>query len=401
MKNRKLLLSGICILMVILLFSVNAFANSAIDTDKNTSLNILFSYEGENIEGVKCDLYKVAEIDAYGNFVISDVFLKYGVSLEQETSEQWRALAETLSQYIQRDSIPCIDQKITDSSGKVSFKGLSVGLYLVYGHKYTEGDFSYTPEAILISLPNLDENGDWVYDVSIKCKGEGLILQEEPSKIKALKVWDDEGHEFARPDSIEVQLLCDGKVYDTVALDSGNNWRYTWDDLNSKNKWSIIEKTVPDDYTVLVSREGTTYVLTNTYTASFTSVEVEKKWDDEGYEKERPSEIEVELLHDGNVYDVVVLNGDNNWQHIWEELEEDVDWTVVEKSSPDGYTSSVVQEGNKFTITNAYMPTTPKKPRLPQTGQLWWPVPILCCAGLVFYIFGYLLRKKRRTDDKS
>lgn len=36
----------------------------------------------------------------------------------------------------------------------------------------------------------------------------------------------------------------------------------------------------------------------------------------------------------------------------------------------------------------------PPKP-LPQTGQLWWPVPILIAAGLLFVLLGILKRKDR------
>lgn len=34
--------------------------------------------------------------------------------------------------------------------------------------------------------------------------------------------------------------------------------------------------------------------------------------------------------------------------------------------------------------------------RLPQTGQLDWPVPILCIAGLVLFAIGFVLRKEQR-----
>ena len=32
--------------------------------------------------------------------------------------------------------------------------------------------------------------------------------------------------------------------------------------------------------------------------------------------------------------------------------------------------------------------------RLPQTGQLWWPVPVLIAAGLVLIVFGLIRRRK-------
>ena len=39
-------------------------------------------------------------------------------------------------------------------------------------------------------------------------------------------------------------------------------------------------------------------------------------------------------------------------------------------------------------------PVPTAKPTLPQTGQLWWPVPLLACGGLVLLILGWL-RKER------
>ena len=30
---------------------------------------------------------------------------------------------------------------------------------------------------------------------------------------------------------------------------------------------------------------------------------------------------------------------------------------------------------------------------LPQTGQLWWPVPLLLCGGLLLVVFGLLRRR--------
>lgn len=36
--------------------------------------------------------------------------------------------------------------------------------------------------------------------------------------------------------------------------------------------------------------------------------------------------------------------------------------------------------------------------KLPQTGQLWWPVPVLVCAGLGFIVVG-LLRRREAEDE--
>ncbi len=119
-----------------------------------------------------------------------------------------------------------------------------------------------------------------------------------------------------------------------------------------------------------------------------------KIWDDDGHKSKRPAEITVQLLRDGDVFDTVTLNEKNNWRCFWDELDAARNWEVVEKECP-GYTVRVDRSGATFTLTNTYAASdTPaldhpqEKPRLPQTGQLWWPVPLLAIAGLVLLLFG-------------
>ncbi|MDO4269275.1 MAG: hypothetical protein Q4C73_12450, partial [Eubacteriales bacterium] len=38
--------------------------------------------------------------------------------------------------------------------------------------------------------------------------------------------------------------------------------------------------------------------------------------------------------------------------------------------------------------------------RLPQTGMLWWPVPILAVSGLLLFAFGWT-RSQRGEDDEE
>lgn len=130
-----------------------------------------------------------------------------------------------------------------------------------------------------------------------------------------------------------------------------------------------------------------------------------KVWDDANNESARPKEITVQLLRDGEVYDTVVLNAENNWRYVWNELEDSYTWTVAEQAC-EGYTVRVEQDGITFVITNTAVPDEPKptepskpnKPSLPNTGQLWWPVPMLLLAGLVFVGIGLFRRRKSGTD---
>ena len=118
-------------------------------------------------------------------------------------------------------------------------------------------------------------------------------------------------------------------------------------------------------------------------------------------------------MYKRQVYDTVTLNSKNNWRYTWANLDNAYRWTVVEKEMEE-YTAEVTREGNTFYVTNSFSedipdeptpttkpdtPTTPGKPTLPQTGQLWWPVPVLIAAGLLFIVIG-LLRRRGAADEK-
>lgn len=68
---------------------------------------------------------------------------------------------------------------------------------------------------------------------------------------------------------------------------------------------------------------------------------------------------------------------------VWDE--EIGEWNYVVTASPKSSTPSP-----KPTATPTPRPTNPT---LPQTGQLWWPVPLLAFAGLVLILLGLLRRK--------
>lgn len=126
-----------------------------------------------------------------------------------------------------------------------------------------------------------------------------------------------------------------------------------------------------------------------------TDLRVKKAWEDAGQGTERPASVTVELFCDGESYDTVTLSRENNWEHVWTELEAAHTWTLEEKPVP-GYTPEVRREGNTFFVTNTENEPPPPPPGLPPTGQLWWPVPLLCVAGLGLVLLGILVGRKRQ-----
>lgn len=129
---------------------------------------------------------------------------------------------------------------------------------------------------------------------------------------------------------------------------------------------------------------------------------VVKIWEDSCHQDQRPKSIEIVLWCDGREYDKVTLPEDGRWQHIWKDLETGHKWSVTEKQQ-DGYKKpEITQKGYTFTVRNICSKTTAgtSSSKLPQTGQLWWPVPILLCAGLLLIVAG-LIRRKGADNEKE
>ena len=269
--------------------------------------------------------------------------------------------------------------------------------------------FTYITEPFLVSLPNLQKESDvWSYDVTAVPKHTQTenppVPSEQTVDRKVLKVWKKDIPQL-RPQQVTVQLLKDNIVYDTVTLSEANSWRHFWGKLPEYNRdgskiiWSVVEKELPH-YTVLISAEGITFTVTNTYAPDPPSGDtvtrtVLKVWDDQGYENGRPESVQVTLLQNDVAFETRTLSEANGWQYTWDKLPKvdqsgkEISWTIRE-AAVSGYRSAVRLNGDTFVLTN-----TLSRQKLPQTGVLWWPVPILAVTGLAFLIVGTASRKNR------
>lgn len=127
--------------------------------------------------------------------------------------------------------------------------------------------------------------------------------------------------------------------------------------------------------------------------------EVIKIWKDDCHKQQRPQSITITLICDAETYDTVTLPYNGAWSYTWENLEANHQWTVTEEKA-EGYLPGVIQrEGNTFLVTNTCDKPTPPDPDIPQTGQLWWPVPVLIAAGMLFVVIG--LFHRRGTDNEK
>lgn len=128
------------------------------------------------------------------------------------------------------------------------------------------------------------------------------------------------------------------KIYQEVQLSEDNNWQYTWKDLSSKYQWEAIEKKKTKGYIVSVSKQDSSVVIKNIY------------WGDDFYEETTAKKP-----------------------------------TTTEKKSKKQFTKKTITETQE---------------KLPQTGQLWWPLPFLAAGGLLCIGIG-MIKQKREKDEKE
>lgn len=283
----KRIITFVTTLLLIISCSVISFAYENVG-----SLTITTNYENMIFK-----IYKVANMQGT-NFVLTDSFKKYPVNIDIKTTEEQLTLASTLESYVVVDEINETQIKLTGANGNVTFDSLEFGLYLIMSEPIIIEDVSYYYAPYVISIPN-QFDGKLVYNVISNPKPDILETQLY-DQVSVVKLWNGE----IKAESITVDLYCDGKWFDSKVLTATDGWRYTWTNLPYDHQWQVIEKDVPNDYTVTYQNNEINHIIENTYTT--------------------PKD-----------------------------------------------------------------PNYPEEDKIPQTGQLWWPVPILAVVGLFSLIYGW------------
>lgn len=380
LKKFKPISMFVCFIICFLLFSQAAYAYDLIDTGRKASLEIYFNPDGKNAANAEFKLYKAAEVSKYCEFTLSDKFNKYSLSLVNLDADGWRALAQTMAGYAASDEIAPDEAMKTDSSGKASFTELDTGLYLVTGSSYRSGNYTYTPAPFLVCLPNYGENNTWQYDVTANVKFDSTYHGggggDTTLTRKVLKAWKNDDKEN-RPESVSVTLLKSGKAYETVTLNEKNNWRHTWSGLSSGFEWQVVENDVPENYTVTVSKEGITFLVTNTYSKPG---EPDKPDNPDTHDTpDTPDKPDKPDTPDTPDKPDTPSNPDKP----------NIPIVPSEPDTPPDVNTPPEEPS---------VPETPPAEKLPQTGLLWWPVPILAICGVVVFMTGWI---KQRTDGEN
>ena len=377
---RKWMVSLLSAALCLSMLAAPAGAYSRVDTEKKCSLTLTYNDTERSfpMKDMELRLYKVADMDATVRFSVENTdfaALKDEIKWENfsldndKAKENWDALTTTLAGYVTADLAekakdetnytlkynPVATKKV-DDKGEVKFETLTPGLYLLMGSALKDGRYTYTPKSTLLTLPNLKQTTDaegnvteevWEYDVKANGKWDRSYKGGGSGKnyisLSVLKQWEDDSSE-TRPGSVTVRLMKDGKEYDEVTLTASKGWKHTWNNLDKNAEWTLAEVDVPDDYTVLVDREGNTFVVTNTGSVIIPPEPLPEGPVDPGKDPGTGGE-----------------GGDGSLD-------------IPDEKIPQG--------------------------NLPQTGVLWWPVQALTLVGLVLFVLGWADARRVKKNEK-
>ena len=174
----------------------------------------------------------------------------------------------------------------------------------------------------------------------------------ETIAIPVVKQWVGSAAEAAT-----INLLADGEVIATVELNAGNDWKYTFTQLQKYDKTDgheivyDVQEVRVDGY--VQGRSGsveTGFTFINTI-AGKVSIPVTKKWIGPAADS-----VTVELLADGVKISEAVLNEANGWQYTFADLDQynngiEIVYTIREVSI-DNYSSAITGDQSGYTITN-------------------------------------------------
>ena len=90
-------------------------------------------------------------------------------------------------------------------------------------------------------------------------------VKTQTKSVTARKVWSGELL-TTHPDSVVVSLYNGEKLCSQVYLNAENNWTYTWDNLDAKGNWLVMEASIPYGYAPSYEWDGKVMTITNTRT---------------------------------------------------------------------------------------------------------------------------------------
>lgn len=238
--------------------------------------------------------------------------------------------------------------------------------------KYAGGkEITYTIEELTVAGYSSAITGDQAAGYTVTNTHTPAVVE-----VSGSKTWNDNNNQDgARPTSIAINLLANGKVIKTVTVTEADGWSWSFENLpkyedhGAEIIYSITENAV-EDYTTTYNG----YNVINTHTPEQTSVTVTKAWkDNNDQDGIRPNDVTIKLLADGKeTGKTLVLNDANGWTGSFTGLDKFAEGKeivyTVEELTVEGYTSVITgSQAAGYTVINTHETET-----LEVSGKKTW-----------------------------
>lgn len=270
-----------------------------------------------------------------------------------------------------------------DENGAVVFEGLAQGLYLLSGKRLERDTVTIVPAPILVEIVQDAYHNNLQIEPEPKMQSRSRSDGDSAHTVR--KVWEeDDGYEPDRSAFITVNIYMDSVLYDTAVLNEENDWKMTWyGEFDAE--WRVEEVEVPEHYTVVYQSNETQFLIRNTFNPWYDSSSSNEEWrgQDDSEETTVTDSTETTAEHSGTT-----------------SASDDTRTTTA--SDATGTTTSTTVKGGGGSSSGGGSASGGgaggSTVKLPQTGQLWWPIPILCLCGIAFItVGGELLRREEQA----
>lgn len=331
------------------------------------------------LDGMNWKIYRVGERDG-GDFVLTGSFAAYPVDLRDMSAENVIAAAQTLESYSIADGIQPLATGVTDANGKVVFSGLENGLYLAVGKRLRKDPYTYISTPLLLEISDKDQS--FSFDAYPKIVRATLSSEATSHTVK--KVWLDYDNNFeARPTYVTVDLFRDEELFDTVTLNEENNWEHKWVSLDSDHEWRVVERKIPVNYIVRIEYNETQYLILNRH------IDI-MDWDEVTRTTTTTTVTTPPAVITGSETETTSVSTQTDIQH----------GTTTTTSALVSTTSPPTTLPPSTTPPPQSAYTGGGKSKLPQTGQLWWPVAPLGLGGTLMVLTGIMVKPKKDEDEE-
>ena len=364
------------VLMVIgmaIMFSLSCMCTVASAKTKGT-LTLICECKDKPVKGLEWSLYRIGSFDGE-KIILEGEFAKLPVDMSDLSASGLAASASTLKEFAFVYKYKTTDKANSKKDGSVELKFDEAGAYLIAAPVYKDGKETFVPTPAIFILDPEKEPETTIYPKIQK----DAVLTGEIQRYQLVKIWENDENQPLKPNEIVVDIYRDFKYYETVTLSEANNWSYSWEEEHY-SEWSMIERKIPEGCAVIYRENGRQYVVVNTYVPDFVF----------DWELNFPPPVAEEQTTTTTT-DVTTTDGTTA----------ETTTTATETTTT---TEDIAAQASKTTTQTTQKVTTKKTTttsKLPQTGQLWWPVPVMAIGGLVLVATGArIISGSKRDEDE-